>query len=113
MRLVALLFLASCFPACAKFVSGSSQTVTVATTPPATACTLDRVEVRLGGIVQMPGSVRLDRSRNDLTMACSKPGYQMTTVVYSPSFGGATFGTIIPGDGIGVAMDAASGANYE
>ena len=113
MRRAAPLLLAFCLPACATIVNGSSQTVTVTTTPPAATCTLDRMGARLGAIAQTPGSVRLDKSKNDLSVVCSKPGYQTATVTHSPSFGGATFGNILAGGVIGVVVDAASGANYE
>ena len=99
--------------ACATIVNGSSQTVTVSTTPPAATCTVDRVGARIGAVAQTPGSVRLDKSKNDLSVTCSKPGFQTATVTKPPSFSGATFGNIIAGGVIGVVVDAASGANYE
>lgn len=99
--------------ACATIVNGSSQTVTVSTTPPAATCTVDRVGTRIGAISQTPGSLRLDKSKNDLSVTCSKPGFQTATVTKAPSFGAATFGNIIAGGVIGVVVDAASGANYE
>jgi len=99
--------------ACATIVNGSSQTVTVSTTPPGATCTVDRVGARIGVVAQTPGSVRLDKSKNDLSVTCSKPGFQTATVTKAPSFGGATFGNIIAGGVIGVVADAASGANYE
>lgn len=98
--------------ACATIVNGSSQTVTVSTMPTAATCTLDRMGARIGAISQTPGSVRLDKSKNDLSVTCSKPGFQTATVTRAPSFGGATFGNIIAGGVIGVVVDAASGANY-
>lgn len=99
--------------ACATIVNGSSQTVTVSTEPPGAVCTVDRVGARIGAIAQTPGSVRLDKSKNDLSVTCAKPGFQTATVTKTPSFGGATFGNIIAGGVIGVVVDAASGANYE
>jgi hypothetical protein len=99
--------------ALATIVNGSSQTVTVSTTPPGATCTVDRVGARIGAVAQTPGSVRLDKSKNDLSVTCSKPGFQTATVSKAPSFGGATFGNIIAGGVIGVVVDAASGANYE
>ncbi len=98
--------------ACATLVNGSSQNVTVSTIPPAASCTLDRVGARVGAISSTPGSVRLDKSKNDLSVTCSKDGFQTATVVKAPSFSGATFGNIIAGGVIGVVVDAASGANY-
>ena len=99
--------------ACATIVNGSSQTVTVSTTPPGATCTVDRMGARIGAVAQTPGSVRLDKSKNDLSVTCGKPGFQTATVTKEPSFGGATFGNIIAGGVIGVVVDAASGANYE
>ena len=99
--------------ACATIVNGSSQTVTVSTTPPGATCTVDRMGARIGAVAQTPGSVRLDKSKNDLSVTCSKPGFQTATVTKAPSFGGATFGNIIAGGVVGVVVDAASGANYE
>ncbi len=99
-------------PACATLVNGSSQNVTVSTTPPGASCTLDRIGARLGAITPTPGSVRVDKSKNDLTVTCSKEGFQTATVTHSPHFSGATFGNIIAGGVIGVVVDASTGANY-
>lgn len=98
--------------ACATLVNGSSQNVTVFTNPPGANCTLDRIGARVGAISATPGSVRLDKSKNDLSVTCAKDGYQTATVSRAPSFGAATFGNIIAGGVIGVVVDAASGANY-
>ena len=98
--------------ACATLVNGTSQTVTVSTTPPGASCTLDRMGTRIGAISVTPGSVRIDKSKNDLAVTCAKDGFQTATVAHAPSFGGATFGNIVAGGVIGVVVDAASGANY-
>ena len=98
--------------ACATLVNGSSQNITVSTTPAAASCTLDRVGARVGAVSSTPGSVRLDKSKNDISVTCSKDGFQTATIVKAPSFSGATFGNIIAGGVIGVVVDAASGANY-
>lgn len=102
--------------ACATIINGTSQSVTVSTTPPAATCTLDRMGVRIGAVAQTPGSVRLDKSKNDLSVTCSKPGYQTATVVREPSLSGWTAGNVVfglVGVGIGAIVDASSGANYE
>lgn len=102
--------------ACATIINGTSQSVTVSTTPPAATCTLDRMGVRIGAVAQTPGSVRLDKSKNDLSVTCSKPGYQTATVVREPSLSGWTAGNVVfglVGVGIGAVVDASSGANYE
>ena len=112
---LALLLPLALLPACATIVNGSSQTVTVSTTPPAATCTLDRVGQRIGAIAATPGSVRVDKSKNDLSVTCAKDGYQTATVTHPPSFGGATFANILfglVGGPIAVIVDASSGANY-
>ena len=97
---------------CATIVNGSSQMVTITTTPPSAACTLDRIGTRLGVIPQTPGSLRIDKSKNDLSVTCSKEGFATASVTKSPRFSGATFGNLLVGGAVGVVIDAASGANY-
>ena len=107
-----LLFPLAMLSACATLVNGTSQNVTVSTNPPGANCTLDRIGARVGAIPATPGSVRVDKSKNDLSVTCAKDGYQTATVSRPPSFGAATFGNIIAGGVVGVVVDAASGANY-
>lgn len=97
---------------CATVMEGTSQSVAVATTPPGAVCTVDRAGTRLGQVAATPGSIHIDKSKNDLTVTCAKPGYQTATVSQTPHFVGTTFGNIILGGGIGAIVDAASGANY-
>ena len=112
MRLLPLLLLTGMLPGCATLVEGTSQSMTVATTPPGAACTLDRNGERLGTIAPTPGSLRVDKSKNDVTLTCAKEGYQTATTSHSPKFVGTTFGNIIAGGLVGVVVDAASGANF-
>lgn len=97
---------------CATIVNGSSQMVTITTTPPSAACMLDRIGTRLGVIPQTPSSLRIDKSKNDLSVTCSKEGFAMASVTKSPRFSGATFGNLLVGGAVGVVIDVASGANY-
>ncbi len=55
----------------------------------------------------------MDKSKNDLVVTCSKPGYETASITQSPKFVGTTFGNILLGGGIGVIVDASTGANYE
>jgi hypothetical protein len=98
--------------ACATVMSGTTQNVTVSTTPPAASCTLDRVGARVGAVPLTPGSVRLDKSKDDLSVSCSKDGYLTATIAHSSHFNGATFGNILLGGVVGVLVDASSGANF-
>jgi hypothetical protein len=112
----ALLIPLAFLSACATIVNGGSQTVTVSTTPPGATCTVDRMGARIGAIPQTPGSLRLDKSKNDLSVTCNKPGFQTAAVTHSSSFGAMTAGNVLGGlviGPIGFIVDAASGANYE
>ena len=97
---------------CATIVNGSNQSVTVSTDPPGASCKLSRQDGTLGAIPMTPGSVQVSKSKNDMVVTCEKLGYQTAVVSKSPSFGGATFGNILLGGGVGAIVDAASGANY-
>ena len=107
----AVLTLMTLLPACATIVEGTSDNVTLSTNPQGAACTLDRSGERVGAVPTTPGSVRISKSRHDLNVTCAKDGYQPATTTASSSFTGTTFGNILAGGLVGVAVDAASGAN--
>lgn len=112
MRLLPLLLLTVALPGCATLVEGTSQSMTVTTNPAGASCTLDRQGERLGAIAPTPGTLRVDKSKNDMAVTCAKEGYQTATTSHSPKFVGTTFGNLIAGGLIGVVVDAASGANF-
>jgi hypothetical protein len=98
--------------ACATIMEGSGQSVAISTTPPGAICNVDRTGTHLASVTATPGSLRLEKSKNDLDVSCVKEGYGKSIVSVSPKFVGTTFGNIVAGGVIGVAIDAASGANY-
>jgi hypothetical protein len=113
MRILPALALVLVLPGCATIMEGTSQSVAVSTNPAGAACGVDREGGHLGAILSTPGSVRVDKSKDDLTVSCSKTGYQTASVSESPKFVGTTFGNIVIGGLVGAAVDAATGANYE
>jgi hypothetical protein len=113
MRAVVLSALAMCLSGCATIMEGGGQSVTIATTPAGALCDIDRVGTHLGTVAKTPGSVRIDKSKNDITVSCKEDGYQPASITETPKFVGTTFGNIVAGGLIGVAVDAATGANYE
>jgi hypothetical protein len=98
---------------CATIMEGTSQSVQITTMPPGARCFVDREGARLGEVGSTPGSIRLDKSKSDVAVTCSKAGYETATVAQSPNFQGTTFGNILIGGGVGAIADAASGANYQ
>src|SRR6185503_14258047 len=97
---------------CATIVEGTSQTVAIATQPPGASCTVSRQGAQISAVLSTPGSVKIDKSKNDITVTCSKEGFETTSVNYASSFNGATFGNIILGGAVGAVVDASTGANY-
>lgn len=97
---------------CATVVEGTTQSVSIVTDPPGASCVVSRLGERIGMVSPTPGSLHLDKSKDNLTVTCTLDGYERTKTTQSPNFKATTFGNIIAGGLVGVAVDAASGADY-
>ena len=101
---------AFCAAGCATVTSGSSQTLTIETDPPAAACTLTRADQLIGVVNPTPGSISIEKSKKDISVTCKKDGYRDETAMLGSKFAGATLGNILLGGLIGIGVDAMSGA---
>ena len=110
-KAIAALAFASGAAACASVTSGTSQTLGLDTVPPGADCTLTRNGMFVGRVNPTPGTVTVHRARDDITVACTLDGFQIGTFVNKAGLEGATFGNIIAGGLVGIAIDEASGAN--
>jgi hypothetical protein len=109
--IAAIAALSAALAGCATIVDGSSQSVSVSTTPvQGAACTLTNSEGTW--FLTSPGSVQVHKTKNDMTVSCAKDGFQPGSQVAVSKFGGATFGNIVLGGGVGAIVDASTGANY-
>jgi hypothetical protein len=97
--------------ACASVADGTSQNITVATDPTGAQCDLVREGKSIGIIGSTPGTINVAKDADDLIITCERDEYQSAKVTLVSKFTGATFGNIILGGGIGILIDAASGAN--
>ncbi|MGH6872715.1 MAG: hypothetical protein ACREHE_14530 [Rhizomicrobium sp.] len=96
---------------CATVIQGTTQSVSVNTASVEGAqCTLTSSEGTW--YVTTPGSVTVHKTKNDLDAVCKKDGYQDATATIPSKFGATTLGNVILGGGVGIIVDAASGANY-
>ena len=102
---------ASLLGACATVTGGTTQNMTVDSDPQGAICTLTRAGQTIGVVNPSPGTVRIDKSKNAIAVSCRKPGYQDSVESIDSEFTGATFGNILIGGLIGVAIDASTGAN--
>lgn len=96
---------------CSSIVSGTSQTLTINTSPEGASCELTRKGSIIGRISPTPGSVLVQKTKHDIFVKCSKQGYQDANFTNKSGVEGATFGNIVLGGGIGWAIDSASGAD--
>ena len=95
---------------CATVVSGSSQNVSMVTSPPGANCIFRREGTVIGVINPTPGTLAVSRSRNSIEVRCSKDGYAAASGMVDARFQPVTLGNILLGGVIGGAVDAASGA---
>jgi len=96
---------------CASVMSGTSQTLTLDTIPSGADCSLSRKGLIIGRVNPTPGAVYVQRTHDDITVSCTKEGYQTGSFLNKSGLEAATFGNIILGGLVGVFVDAASGAN--
>ena len=99
--------------ACATLTTGTDETVSIVTDPPEASCALKRGDQVVGIANPTPATVTLEKSKDEVSVVCSKDGYFDGVQVLSSSFQGMTFGNIIFGGFIGLGVDAASGAMHE
>lgn len=108
--LLAVLFAAS---GCATLVKGTDESVTVMTEPSGATCALDRDGHSIAMIKATPETVEVDRDKDDIVITCDLEKFETTVGRLESEFGGATLGNILLGGVVGLAVDAASGANNE
>lgn len=108
--LPAVLSAAAVLGGCATLVKGSSQSIIVTTDPPGAICTLTRKGKEIAIVNPTPGTITLDKSKDAVAVSCKKAGYLESAGTVGSEFQAMTFGNILFGGLIGVAIDAGSGA---
>ena len=96
---------------CASIMSGTSQSIDVATNPPEAKCTLYRNDQVAAVVDPTPASVDIRKTKHDINVVCEKEGYEDGKVVLRSGIEGWTWGNIIFGGLIGWAIDSAAGAD--
>lgn len=107
----ALLTSALLLSGCATITQGTGQDIRVATLPDGASCTLSRAGVALGTIESTPGSVHVERTKDDISIICNKRGYGQAEGTSRSKVEGAVLGNILLGGGIGWAIDSANGSD--
>ena len=98
---------------CATVVEGTDQNVLITTEPSGASCMLSRDGGQIAAVAATPGNVNLDKSKDPVTVDCEKEGFLDSTGTLQAGFKGTTFGNLLLGGIVGVAIDAGSGAMHE
>lgn len=109
---VAVAILGAAVSGCATIIKGSSQEIAVNTAPAEGAeCVLHNSEGTWR--LTTPGKVKVDKTKNDITLTCEKPGYRNSTDTVVSGFEAWTLGNLVLGGVIGLGVDAATGSINE
>jgi hypothetical protein len=95
---------------CASITTGTTQTIDISSSPDGAICTLTRAGAKLGTITT-PGNLSIKRSRDSITVDCTKEGYEDARTIMNAQAEKATYGNAIFGGIIGMAVDNSTGAN--
>jgi uncharacterized membrane protein len=98
---------------CATLTKGGNQTVTVDTDPSGAVCSLSREGKPVAVVNPTPGSVQVEKAKGTIAIACTRQGYLEAAGTLASEFQAMTFGNILFGGIVGIAVDAASGAMNE
>lgn len=98
--------------ACATVIEGTTDKITVSTTPPGARCTITRDGAELGTISATPGSLTISKSINAILVTCDKAEHETTTKLHMSNVRKTTAGNYLLGGAAGLAIDASTGANY-
>ncbi len=98
---------------CATVTTGTGQTITVVTERDVQGanCVLTDQENGEWKLTTTPGDVTVTKGGGPMTVVCRKEGYRDGSVLVDEDVVGATYGNILIGGVIGIAIDAASGAS--
>ncbi len=110
---ITVLGCAAAVAGCATITKGTDDLVTIDTDPGGAQCFLFTENKQIAVINPTPGSIKVPKSKKDLSVRCEKDGYFPTEGVIASSFQAMTIGNVLFGGIIGVAIDAGSGAMHK
>lgn len=111
--IIAALGFAAALAGCATITKGTDDLVTIDTEPDGAQCVLFTDKGQVAVINPTPGSIKVPKSKRDLSVRCELDGYFPTEGVIASSFQAMTIGNVLFGGIIGVAIDAGSGAMHK
>jgi len=114
-KLIAALAAAVSLSACSTIVNGSNQMVKFNTgdVEGANCVATGGSDYAVNESFTTPAEVKLPRSKKKIDITCDKEGYETGTKSILGKVEGSTAGNIIAGGGIGLGVDALTGAIYK
>lgn len=116
-KTLAALSAATMLSACASILSGTEQKLTVHSNPEGANCALARPVENDGAAIQFarvnpaPDDVTITKTKHDITVSCSKPGYVDGVALVESDTDATVFGNLILGGLVGWGIDSARGAD--
>ena len=99
---------------CSTIIEGRHQELSINSEPPGAACKLEREGAQIGAVAATPGTVLVEKTKNDILITCEKPGYQTASLKNHSDSAAATAGNILLGllgGPIAWGIDSATGAD--
>ena len=113
-RVLVALCVALMAPGCASIFDGTRQQIWISTAPPDARCKLMRLGAPIGEVASTPGTVTVRRTKHDITIVCSKPGYIDATYMNHSGATDTTLTDVLGGIatlGVSWGVDSATGAD--
>ena len=103
---------------CSSIVQGTSQDIFINTTPASASCILEREGQKIGAVASTPGTVSVEKTKHDITITCTKDGYQTATYYNKSGWESGSGAAGIALDviltlGLSSAIDSATGADNQ
>jgi hypothetical protein len=109
-RALAILAGLALLSGCASIFEGTTQQISVTTTPAGARCTFWRNGTLISDIASTPGSTIIRKTKDDLIIVCDKRGYATATYLNHSGLAMSTFANILTG-GLAWAVDSTRGAD--
>jgi hypothetical protein len=113
---VAVAFTSSCLAGCVSVFEGTSQDISVVTNPIGARCAFKRDDgMTMGSVESTPAKLTVRKSKYDLTIICTKPGYQDAAYINHSGVSAAIAANVavdlLLTAGISSIVDSANGAD--
>ena len=113
MRWLLLGSIGFCVSACASILEGTSQEIIVNSDPQQADCVLARNGLSIGSVRSTPGSVTVQRTKNDIRITCNKEGFHESVLINESGLSAWVAGNVVSTIFLPITagIDSASGAD--